>query len=53
MKGIFRGQCLGMAKAIVSLSLFHEGRLFLTKETKIYNSIWNIITKIYKFQKKS
>ena len=38
MKGIFRGQGLGMAKAIVSLSLFHEGRLFLTKETKIYNS---------------
>ena len=28
MKCIFRGQCLGMAKAIVSLSLFHEGRLF-------------------------
>ena len=37
MKGIFRGQGLGMAKAIVSLSLFHEGRLFLTNKMKIYN----------------
>lgn len=37
MKGVFRGQGLGMAKAIVSLSLFHEGRLFLTRRAKIYN----------------
>ena len=37
MKGIFRGQGLGMAKAIVSLTLFHEGRLFLTEKMKIHN----------------
>lgn len=37
MKGIFRGQGIGLAKAIVSLTLFHEGRMFLTKKTKIYN----------------
>lgn len=37
MRGIFRGQGLGLAKAIVSLSLFHEGRLFLTRQTKSYN----------------
>lgn len=37
MKGVFRGQGLGMAKAIVSLTLFHEGRLFLTDKMKIYN----------------
>lgn len=37
MKGIFRGQGLGMAKAIVSLTLFHEGRLFLTDKMKIHN----------------
>ena len=37
MKGIFRGQWLGLVKAIVSLSLFHEGRLFLTNRMKIYN----------------
>ena len=40
MKGIFRGQGLGMAKAIVSLTLFHEGRLFLTKQMKIYNGTY-------------
>jgi len=40
MKGIFRGQGLGMAKAIVSLTLFHEGRLFLTKRMKIYNGTY-------------
>ena len=37
MKGIFRGQGLGMAKAIVSLTLFHEGRMFLTDKMKLYN----------------
>ena len=37
MKGIFRGQGLGMTKAIVSLTLFHEGRLFLTEKMKIHN----------------
>lgn len=37
MKGVFRGQGLGLAKAIVSLSLFHEGRIFLTRQAKNYN----------------
>ena len=37
MKGVFRGQGLGLAKAIVSLSLFHEGRIFLTRQAKRYN----------------
>ena len=37
MRGMFRGQGLGIGKAIVSLSLFHEGRLFLTNKTKQYN----------------
>ena len=37
MKGIFRGQGLGMAKAIVSLMLFHEGRMFLADKMKLYN----------------
>jgi len=30
LRGIFRGQGIGIAKAIVSLTMFHEGRLFLT-----------------------
>jgi hypothetical protein len=38
LKGIFRGQGTGIAKAIISLTLFHEGRLFLTKQMKIYNN---------------
>ena len=37
MSGIFRGQGVGIAKAIVSLSLFHEGRLWLTDSFKTYN----------------
>lgn len=37
LKGIFRGQGIGIAKAIVSLSLFHEGRMWLARETKAYN----------------
>merc|ERR1719331_1324012 len=30
LSGIFRGQGIGIFKAIISLTLFHEGRLFLT-----------------------
>jgi hypothetical protein len=37
LSGIFRGQGIGIAKAIVSLSLFHEGRLFFTDSFKKYN----------------
>lgn len=37
MAGIFRGQGVGIFKAIISLSLFHEGRLFLTQKFKEYN----------------
>lgn len=37
MRGIFRGQGIGIAKAIVSLSLFHEGRMFLARQFKESN----------------
>jgi hypothetical protein len=30
LRGVFRGQGIGIVKAIISLTLFHEGRLFLT-----------------------
>ena len=30
MRGAFRGQGIGIAKAILSLTLFHQGRIFLT-----------------------
>jgi len=37
IRGIFRGQGIGLAKAIVSLSLFHEGRMFLARQFKESN----------------
>merc|ERR1711988_413761 len=37
LSGVFRGQGIGIAKAIVSLTLFHEGRLWLSRMTKNYN----------------
>merc|ERR1712087_576497 len=37
LRGIFRGQGIGIAKAIVSLTLFHEGRMWLTKKLKERN----------------
>merc|ERR1711934_375512 len=38
LRGIFRGQGIGIAKAIVSLTLFHEGRLFITGQLKSRNA---------------
>jgi hypothetical protein len=37
LRGIFRGQGLGIAKAVLSLTMFHEGRIFLTKKFKQRN----------------
>mmetsp|Transcript_37026 Transcript_37026/g.42236 ORF Transcript_37026/g.42236 Transcript_37026/m.42236 type:complete len:320 (-) Transcript_37026:266-1225(-) len=37
LRGIFRGQGIGIAKAVVSLTLFHEGRMYLQDEFKNYN----------------
>ena len=37
LRGIFRGQGIGIVKAIVSLTMFHEGRLFLTDYFKERN----------------
>merc|ERR1719331_3630951 len=37
LSGIFRGQGIGIAKAIVSLTLFHEGRLFIARQFKEHN----------------
>jgi hypothetical protein len=35
--GVFRGSGIGIVKAIISLSLFHEGRLFCIDRWKDYN----------------
>jgi len=37
LKGIFRGQGIGIAKAIVSLTLFHEGRMYIAAKFKASN----------------
>lgn len=37
MRGLFRGQGIGIGKAVISLSLFHEGRHFLQDVFKNYN----------------
>lgn len=37
MRGVFRGQGIGIAKAVVSLSLFHEGRHFMQDFFRAYN----------------
>ena len=37
LRGIFRGQGIGIVKAIISLAMFHQGRLFLTDTFKENN----------------
>jgi len=37
LRGVFRGQGIGIAKAIVSLTMFHQGRIFLTESFKERN----------------
>lgn len=37
LRGVFRGQGIGIAKAVISLTLFHEGRIFLQDSFRQYN----------------
>lgn len=37
LRGIFRGQGIGMAKAVLSLTMFHQGRIFLQDTFKQQN----------------
>lgn len=37
LRGVFRGQGIGIAKAILSLTMFHQGRIFLADNIKDYN----------------
>merc|ERR1719353_187508 len=37
LAGVFRGQGIGIFKAIISLTLFHEGRIFLGDQFKARN----------------
>jgi hypothetical protein len=42
LRGFFRGQGIGIAKAIISLTMFHEGRMFMTDfyKTRNYENGW-------------
>jgi hypothetical protein len=37
LRGLFRGQGIGIFKAVISLTLFHEGRMFCTEQAKLRN----------------
>lgn len=37
LRGVFRGQGIGIAKAILSLTMFHQGRIWLGDAFKEYN----------------
>ena len=37
LRGVFRGQGIGIAKAIVSLSMFHQGRIWCTEYFRAKN----------------
>jgi hypothetical protein len=43
MRGIFRGQGLGIAKAMISLTMFHEGRMFLAAWFKSRNEAAGLV----------
>jgi len=43
LAGIFRGQGIGIAKAIVSLTLFHEGRIWIGDKFKEHNKAKGLI----------
>lgn len=37
LRGVFRGQGIGIAKAVLSLTMFHQGRIWLAEYFKDYN----------------
>lgn len=42
LRGMFRGQGIGIFKAIISLTMFHQGRIYLTDGFKDYNKNNNL-----------
>jgi len=39
LRGVFRGQGIGISKAILSLTMFHQGRIFCTEQFVEYNAV--------------
>eukprot|EP00587_Corethron_hystrix_P009068 CAMPEP_0113311050 /NCGR_PEP_ID=MMETSP0010_2-20120614/8447_1 /TAXON_ID=216773 ORGANISM="Corethron hystrix, Strain 308" /NCGR_SAMPLE_ID=MMETSP0010_2 /ASSEMBLY_ACC=CAM_ASM_000155 /LENGTH=292 /DNA_ID=CAMNT_0000166621 /DNA_START=256 /DNA_END=1134 /DNA_ORIENTATION=+ /assembly_acc=CAM_ASM_000155 len=43
LRGVFRGQGIGIAKAILSLTMFHQGRIWCQDSLRSYNERNNLI----------
>ena len=43
LSGVFRGQGVGIFKAIISLTLFHEGRMFIARKFKERNEALGLL----------
>ena len=43
LSGVFRGQGIGIFKAIISLTLFHEGRMFIARKFKERNEALGLL----------
>jgi len=48
LRGIFRGQEIGLAKAIISLTMFYQGRIMLQDSFRSYNERNNLIPAEFK-----
>jgi len=45
LRGVFRGQGIGIVKAIVSLTMFHQGRIWCTEAFKARNKKLGLVPK--------
>ena len=41
LRGVFRGQGIGILKAVISLTMFHQGRIYLTESIKENGGLLN------------
>jgi len=48
LRGIFRGQGIGIVKAVVSLTMFHQGRIWCQDSLRSYNEKNNLIPEQFK-----
>jgi len=49
LRGIFRGQGIGIAKAVLSLTMFHQGRIFLAdvlKDRNVQNGYFDPVNRV-------
>jgi hypothetical protein len=46
LRGMFRGQGIGIVKAIISLTMFHQGRIYLTEVFKERNAAAELLPEV-------